>query len=43
LDYRTAFTNVDGSLQYRRDIYGRDAVIWNALEREGVAAGGVQG
>jgi murein L,D-transpeptidase YcbB/YkuD len=43
LDYRTAFTNVDGSLQYRRDIYGRDAVIWNALEHEGVAAGGVQG
>jgi L,D-transpeptidase YcbB len=43
LDYRTAFTNVDGSLQYRRDIYGRDAVIWDALVREGVAAGGVQG
>jgi L,D-transpeptidase YcbB len=43
LDYRTAFTNVDGSLQYRRDIYGRDAVIWDALAREGVAAGGVQG
>jgi L,D-transpeptidase YcbB len=43
LDYRTAFTNVDGSLQYRRDIYGRDAVIWDALVRDGVAAGGVQG
>ncbi len=43
LDYRTAFTNVDGSVQYRRDIYGRDARIWDALAREGVAAGGVQG
>ena len=41
--YRTAFTNVTGSLQFRRDIYGRDAQIWNALAREGVAVRAVQG
>lgn len=41
--YRTAFTNVTGSLQFRRDIYGRDAKIWNALAREGVAVRAVQG
>jgi len=43
IDYRTAFTMVDGTLQFRRDIYGRDARIWDALAREGVAVGGVQG
>lgn len=41
--YRTAFTNVTGSLQFRRDIYGRDRQIWNALAREGVAVRAVQG
>ena len=41
--YRTAFTNVIGSLQFRRDIYNRDARIWNALVREGVAVRAVQG
>jgi murein L,D-transpeptidase YcbB/YkuD len=41
--YRTAFTNIDGSLQFRRDIYGRDGRIWNALAREGVAVRAVQG
>ncbi|MFZ3583745.1 L,D-transpeptidase family protein [Loktanella sp. DJP18] len=41
--YRTAFTNVTGQLQFRRDVYGRDAVIWNALAREGVAVRAVQG
>lgn len=41
--YRTAFTNVTGSLQFRRDVYGRDAKIWNALAREGVAVRAVQG
>ena len=34
--YRTAFTNVTGELQFRRDVYGRDARIWNALANEGV-------
>jgi murein L,D-transpeptidase YcbB/YkuD len=43
LDYRTAFTNVRGGLQYRRDIYGRDARIWAALEAEGVEAAPLQG
>lgn len=41
--YRTAFTNVTGSLQFRRDIYGRDRRIWNALAHEGVAVRAVQG
>lgn len=41
--YRTAFTNVTGSLQFRRDVYGRDAKIWNALARQGVAVRAVQG
>ncbi len=35
LDYRTAFTEVTGGLQFRRDIYGRDRDIWNALEAQG--------
>ena len=39
LEYRTAFTNVRGGLQFRRDIYGRDGQIWSALEAEGVEAG----
>jgi murein L,D-transpeptidase YcbB/YkuD len=43
LDYRTAFTNVRGGLQYRRDIYGRDGRIWAALEAEGVEAAPLQG
>jgi len=43
LDYRTAFTNVTGGVQFRRDIYGRDARIWEALAAEGVAIAGVQG
>ena len=37
LDYRTAFTEVTGGLQFRRDVYGRDADIWRALEAQGVA------
>ena len=43
IDYRTAFTNIDGSLQFRRDVYGRDTAIWDALAREGVAVRAVQG
>ena len=41
--YRTAFTEAKGPMQYRRDIYGRDAKIWRALANEGVALGAVQG
>ena len=43
LVYRTAFTQADGRMQYRRDVYGRDARIWNALAREGVAVRAVRG
>ncbi len=41
--YRTAFTNVTGSLQFRRDVYGRDSTIWRALSRAGVKVRAVQG
>ena len=42
LIYRTAFTTSKGVAQYRRDIYGRDARIWNALSKAGVALRAVQ-
>lgn len=41
--YRTAFTDATGQLQFRRDIYDRDARIWSALQREGVAVLAPQG
>jgi murein L,D-transpeptidase YcbB/YkuD len=41
--YRTAFTEAKGPMQYRRDIYGRDAKIWRALANEGVALPSVRG
>ncbi|MDD7969913.1 L,D-transpeptidase family protein [Roseinatronobacter alkalisoli] len=41
LVYRTAFTNVRGELNFRNDIYGRDARIYDALERAG-AVNGIQ-
>jgi murein L,D-transpeptidase YcbB/YkuD len=43
LDYRTAFTDAKGRVQYRRDIYGRDALIHAALLRAGVAEPGERG
>ncbi len=43
IGYRTAFTSAKGRMNYRRDIYGRDAKIWNALAREGVALRAIQG
>ncbi|GAA6178657.1 L,D-transpeptidase family protein [Shimia sp. NS0008-38b] len=41
--YRTAYTEAKGPVQYRRDIYGRDAKIWKALANEGVALTSHQG
>lgn len=41
--YRTAFTKAKGPTQYRRDVYGRDARIWSALEKAGVSLRAVQG
>ena len=41
--YRTAFATPKGRIQYRRDIYGRDAEIWQALSKAGVALRAVQG
>lgn len=41
--YRTAYTEAKGPVQYRRDVYGRDAKIWKALESQGVALPGHQG
>ncbi len=35
--YRTAFTTPRGDLQFRRDIYGRDARVLDALKAAGVA------
>ena len=43
LDYRTAFTTALGKIQYRRDVYGRDAAIWSALAALGVEIPAVQG
>ncbi|WP_373353663.1 murein L,D-transpeptidase [Pseudoroseicyclus sp. CXY001] len=36
LVYFTAFTNVEGELQFRNDVYGRDARLWELLAAEGV-------
>ncbi|MFV0515460.1 MAG: murein L,D-transpeptidase [Jhaorihella sp.] len=41
--YRTAFTTPRGQIEFRRDVYGRDARIWDALQRAGVALPSVQG
>ncbi|MEM8592403.1 MAG: L,D-transpeptidase family protein [Pseudomonadota bacterium] len=43
LVYRTAFTAPGGEMHFRRDVYGRDAKIWDALAREGVALRAVRG
>lgn len=43
LIYRTAFTNAKGKTNFRRDVYGRDTLIWEALERAGVELRAVQG
>ncbi len=41
--YRTAFTSAKGHVQYRRDVYGRDAAIWSALQQRGVVLRAIQG
>ncbi|MDK3072621.1 L,D-transpeptidase family protein [Sedimentitalea sp. JM2-8] len=41
--YRTAIMTEKGKPEYRRDVYGRDARIWQALENAGVALEGFQG
>lgn len=41
--YRTAYTDARGNLNFRNDIYGRDAKIWDALQKAGVELSRVQG
>ncbi|MGR3511859.1 MAG: L,D-transpeptidase family protein [Paracoccaceae bacterium] len=41
--YRTAYTQAKGRLQFRLDVYGRDARIWNALDAAGVSLAPRQG
>ena len=43
LVYFTAFPTPKGEIEFRRDIYGRDAKLWEALRGAGVALGTVQG
>ncbi|MDP3961474.1 MAG: L,D-transpeptidase family protein [Pseudorhodobacter sp.] len=43
LVYFTAFPSAKGKMNYRRDIYGRDARIFDALTEAGVVLAGVQG
>ncbi|MDD9923564.1 MAG: L,D-transpeptidase family protein [Boseongicola sp.] len=43
LVYRTAFTKPKGKIQFRGDVYGRDAKIWRALQNAGVALRSVRG
>ena len=43
LVYFTAYPDGKGRMTYRRDIYGRDALIFTALTEAGVALLGVQG
>ncbi|MCD9147832.1 L,D-transpeptidase family protein [Pseudophaeobacter flagellatus] len=41
--YRTAYVSNKGRAEFRRDVYGRDAKVWAALEQAGVALPDVQG
>ena len=43
LIYRTAITKPKGGMEYRRDVYGRDAKIFNALSKAGVVLRSVRG
>ncbi|WP_371879000.1 L,D-transpeptidase family protein [Gemmobacter fulvus] len=41
--YFTAFPGAKGKMNYRRDVYGRDGLIFDALMQAGVVLGGHQG
>ena len=41
LVYWTSFVDPDGRLQYRADIYGRNADLWQALEAAGVSVAAI--
>ncbi|WP_225029964.1 L,D-transpeptidase family protein [Xinfangfangia pollutisoli] len=43
LVYFTAYPEAKGRMGYRRDVYGRDAKLWEALKDAGVALGPVSG
>jgi murein L,D-transpeptidase YcbB/YkuD len=43
LVYFTAYPEAKGRMGYRRDVYGRDALLWDALAAAGVALPGEQG
>lgn len=43
LIYRTAFTSPRGEVNFRRDVYGRDARIWDAMQAAGVVLPEFQG
>lgn len=43
LIYRTAYIGPKGEVEYRRDVYGRDQMIWEELSNAGVALPLVQG
>ncbi|MCV6591567.1 MAG: L,D-transpeptidase family protein [Silicimonas sp.] len=43
LVYRTAVTQPKGKIQFRRDVYGRDAKIWKALANAGVSLRALRG
>ncbi len=43
LVYRTAFTTAKGNMNYRRDVYGRDARIFAALQKAGMTLRSVAG
>lgn len=43
LVYFTAYPSAKGRIEYRRDVYGRDATIFRALQEAGVVLGPYQG
>lgn len=43
LTYRTAWVGNDGVLNFRQDVYGRDATVYSALEQAGVTVFDVKG